>query len=447
MTRRFLALRDRHSWQKTMLLILQSPWTILASVVVGVAIGLWFKPFAHAIAPLGEIYLVLLKMCVLPILLSAIAMSIGRLMTSHNAKRYVKRIAIVFPIGLFLASLLGTLIAAIAGPGRNLPISVLQTLGVLVNESAIDLELSLQGPLPQEESLPSLTDFVFNLIPDNIFEALSQGDSLQVLFFAIIFGTALGLVGGRAAETLFDSFEAVYRSFNKLIHWFTLILPFGLCSLLAAQIAEMGLDIMVAMIDFVTIVAIAFALLYLIGTLVVWRYARCSLTTVFLALREPTILALATRSSLACIPSAIAAMHETLRFDRKTTDLVVPLAVTLCRFGSVVYFSMAALFVAQLYNNNLGWSGYAIAILGSILAGMATSGVTGVLTLALLQIVLDPLGLPLEAALVLFIAIDPIVDPFRTLGIVHTSLAATAAIADLEPYPENASSPPVPLKV
>lgn len=447
MTRKSVSTFRWSSGRKTLFAILRNPWTIIVSVVIGVMIGLGNKDLALAIAPLGDLYLVLLKMCVLPILLSAIAMSIGRLMTSHDAQRYVKRILMVFPAGLVLVSILGTAIAAIAGPGRNLPKSVLDTLGVLVNESAIDLELSLQGPLPQEEPPPGITDFIFNMVPGNIFEALSQGESLQVLFFAIIFGTALGLVGGSVADNMFNVFEAVYRAFNKLINGFTLILPLGLCSLLAAQIAEVGIDILAAMLNFVILVIATFAILYVISTLVVWRYARCSLPRVFGALREPTILALATRSSLACIPSAISAMHDALKFDRKTTDLVVPLAITLCRFGSVVYFALAALFVAQLYNNTLGWSGYAIAMLASILAGMATSGVTGVLTLTLLQVVLDPLGLPLDAALVLFIAIDPIVDPFRTLGIVHTSLAATAAIADREPNPDPVSPSPVPLQV
>lgn len=447
MTRKSVSTFRWSSGRKKLFAILRNPWTIIVSVVIGVLIGLGNKDLALAIAPLGDLYLVLLKMCVLPILLSAIAMSIGRLMTSHDAQRYVKRILMVFPAGLVLVSILGTAIAAIAGPGRNLPKSVLDTLGVLVNESAIDLELSLQGPLPQEEPPPGITDFIFNMVPGNIFEALSQGESLQVLFFAIIFGTALGLVGGSVADNMFNVFEAVYRAFNKLINGFTLILPLGLCSLLAAQIAEVGIDILAAMLNFVILVIATFAILYVISTLVVWRYARCSLPRVFGALREPTILALATRSSLACIPSAISAMHDALKFDRKTTDLVVPLAITLCRFGSVVYFALAALFVAQLYNNTLGWSGYAIAMLASILAGMATSGVTGVLTLTLLQVVLDPLGLPLDAALVLFIAIDPIVDPFRTLGIVHTSLAATAAIADREPNPDTVSPSPVPLQV
>lgn len=86
----------------------------------------------------------------------------------------------------------------------------------------------------------------------------------------------------------------------------------------------------------------------------------------------------------------------------------------------------------QLYDKPLSLGSVIIVIAGSIFAGMATAGVTGILTLTMLGIVLEPLQLPLEAVLVLFVAIDPIMDPFRTLSIVHTGIAATAVIADVE---------------
>ena len=86
----------------------------------------------------------------------------------------------------------------------------------------------------------------------------------------------------------------------------------------------------------------------------------------------------------------------------------------------------------QLYDKPLALDNVLIVIVGSIFAGMATAGVTGILTLTMLGIVLEPLHLPLEAVLVLFVAIDPMMDPLRTLGIVHTGIAATSVIADVE---------------
>jgi proton glutamate symport protein len=196
------------------------------------------------------------------------------------------------------------------------------------------------------------------------------------------------------------------------------------------------------MINFVIISIFTFLLIYVICILVIWQQTGYPLVQIISALKEPTVLALATSSSFACIPATISALSEKLAFDRKTTQLVAPLAITICRFGTVAYFALAALFVAQLYQKPLDFGQLALIIFSSILAGMATSGTTGVLTLTLLDLVLTPLKLPLEAVLVLFIAIDPIIDPFRTMGLIHSSLAATALVAkphwvvEALPFPE-----------
>ena len=183
------------------------------------------------------------------------------------------------------------------------------------------------------------------------------------------------------------------------------------------------------MVDFIAVTAGIFLLIYIFSTLVIWRSSRTSLKRVLAAVTAPTILAVVTSSSFACLPAAIASLSEELRFDRQTTNLLTPLAITLCRFGSVTYFAAAAVFVVQLYQKALAPGEIVLITLGAILAGMATSGVTGILTLTMLGLILDPLQLPLDAVLVLFIAIDPLMDPLRTLTIVHTGMAATAAVA------------------
>lgn len=410
---------------------LRSPWAILISVVLAIYIGTAHKGLAILLAPVGDFYLGLLKMCVLPILLAAITTSIGRLMRSSDAALYIKRILVVFPLGLVAASGLTALIATIAGPGRNLSAKTLESLGVLVNDSGIDLEMALTGPLP-EEPTRGIGTFLISLVPDNIFNALSQGETLKVLIFSIIVGISLGLIRDRVTEPCFEILEAIYRTFNQLIDWLTVVLPIGLFSLLAYQLSQQGVDVMLSMINFVIAALIIFFIIYVISTLVVWQQSKVSLLKVLAALREPTILALATSSSLACLPSSIAQLSEALNFKRQTVNLVTPLSITICRFGSVIYFALSSIFVMQLYDKPLGLGNILIIVMGSIFAGMATAGVTGILTLTMLGIVLEPLQLPLEAVLVLFVAIDPIMDPFRTLAIVHTGIAATSVIADVE---------------
>jgi len=139
-------------------------------------------------------------------------------------------------------------------------------------------------------------------------------------------------------------------------------------------------------------------------------------------------VALGTRSSLASLPSTIHSLVDKLGFDHTEVNLYTPLGVTICRYGNVIYFALAAFFIAQLYETSLGMAEILTVLVASILAGMATAGATGVLTLSMMTIVLEPLGLPWSAAIVLFIAIDPIVDPLRTLLIVHTNMAATSVI-------------------
>ncbi|MBW4467416.1 MAG: dicarboxylate/amino acid:cation symporter [Pegethrix bostrychoides GSE-TBD4-15B] len=415
--------------RSTVLTWLRSPWCLVASVALGIYLGTQHPIVATTMAPIGTLYLGLLKMCVLPILLTSITSSVGRLMMSHDAKQSIQRILIVFPVGLLGVSGLAVIIATIAAPGKNLSEATLKSLGVLVNQSGIDLEIALSSSVASAKDA-DMSQFLLSMVPENIFSALSEGQTLKVLIFSIIFGVALGAVHEPVIERLFEILESIYKGCHQVINGLTLALPVGLCSLLAVQLSDLGTEVLFSMLSFVIVAIFTFILLYLLCILIIWRQTGYSLIQIFSALKEPTILALATSSSFACIPATISALSEGLAFDRKTTQLVAPLAITICRFGAVAYFALAALFVAQLYQKPLDLSQLSLIMCSSILAGMATSGTTGVLTLTMLDLVLTPLKLPLEAVLVLFIAIDPIINPFRTMGLIHSSLAATALVAE-----------------
>jgi proton glutamate symport protein len=418
--------------------LLRNPWTILCSAVLAIYIGVSQPEFAKSLAPFGNIYLSLLKMCVLPILISAITMSIGKLMVSNDAVRYIRRVISVFPIGMLIVSLVGLVTALFFGPGRSLSSATLQKLGVLINKEGVDLVLSLSGPPSPPKEPPGLLSFIISMIPSNIFGSLSEGETLKVVFFSIVFGATLGIVNRNVSNPyqIFDTFEAIYKSFNKMISWLTLFLPFGLFSLLASQIAKAGLNVIFAMVSFLLAGLITYAIVYMISTLVIWSQVKQPLPFVFATLQDTSILALATSNAFACLPSTISAMSDGFKFERQAINVVVPLAVTVGRFGQIVYFTLASVFVAQLYKSELGVGSLSIIVVGSIFAGIASSGATGIATLATMNVVLQPLGLPLEAVLVLFFAIDPIMDPFRTLCTLHTGIAATTVIADIQPKQE-----------
>jgi hypothetical protein len=144
---------------------------------------------------------------------------------------------------------------------------------------------------------------------------------------------------------------------------------------------------------------------------------------------EPVMLAFATRNSMATLPSAITCLDEKMSFDSTSVNLTLPLGMTLGRFGNIFYFAVAVFFVVQIYGTDLAAVQYVTIFIGVIFAGTATAGASGIVTLSVISIVLSPLNLPVEAVLVIFMAIDPIIDPFRTFLLVYGNICATTLIA------------------
>jgi Na+/H+-dicarboxylate symporter len=159
--------------------------------------------------------------------------------------------------------------------------------------------------------------------------------------------------------------------------------------------------------------------------------AKTSIMDVISATKETLIVAISSRSSLACIPYAQEALNK-LKFNRAGVELTVPLSFTVNRIGSIVYYAIATAFIANIYGMSLGVTGLLVILFGSILAGLASAGTTGILTVATVAIVCDLLKLPSEAVLVLLIAVDPLMDMIRTASHVHGNVAVTAFVCDLE---------------
>lgn len=423
---------------KTML----NPRTILVSVIIGILIGIYAKNLAAYLAPAGKMYLAFLQMCVIPVLVSAVTSSLANLIRSHGITKSLFQMVLVFSMGLFLISALGIGAGLIGRPGAGLDPQTRAKLGeiVKVSEFAPDLEVSLSGAI-EENNEPKFQDFFLNLIPKNIFESLVEAKMLSLIFFSIIFGIAMGFTPPHTSAALFNLMESTYRTFQWLIHKAMYILPLGLACLLADQISRLGMGVLIAMTKLILVFYVIGIIVLGLNTLFIWRRSKQSFYSSVRSLLDPIIVAVGTLSSLATIPSAITALHNRLKFSSDAVNLYLPLGIVLCRYGNVLYFAVATIFIAQLYDSPLNFVGLIIVLMGAVLAGMATSGATGILTLSMLSIILTPLGLPLEAALVLFIAIDPIIDPLRTLLIVHCNITATTAIAPLETKIETATGP------
>jgi proton glutamate symport protein len=418
---------SRSRWLRKVTL---SPWVIVAVAAIGVTLGIIRPELARAMAPVGELYLHLLEMCVLPIVLSAIALNMGRILATSGERGRIGLLA-GLALSFFLAAAVLGLAGGLIGQPGVLDSESRDTLGYAVQQSgfARDLEIAMEGPYTEEVSTNATISFLERLIPQNVFQALSEGNVLKVLFFAVLFGLALGFAPDANSGRMFEVLEEIYRAFSNLITWFTFALPLALPFIIAPQVQQAGTKVIWVMTDFLAITTVVFVIVSGLSALVIWRRSRAGLGAAMKAIKEPAVLAFGTGNSLVCVPSVVEAL-ERLGFGRRDVGLVVPLGITMFRFGNITYFAVATLFVAQLYDVQLEGADLAFIILGSVLAGVATAGTSGVLTLIMLDIVLVPLELPLSGVLPLFIVLEPVMTPLRTIVNVVANCALAALWAE-----------------
>lgn len=422
---------------------LTHPITLIVSLIIGITIGLSSPLLAHWIAPMGEIYLSLLKMCVLPIVLFSITLRIGQLVSQKDTSQYLQKIFFVFVGAGFFCSVVSVVMGNIASPTRGIKPETLTNLGILINEQKIKIAIPFYSQeITTNKSL--FDDFFAQLIPDNIFAALANNQTLQVIVFSLIFGLALGLIRKESDQNypIFDILDNLNSSFKKLMNSLVLLLPFGLCSLIAVQVSDTGFSAIQTMSKFFMVSIFLFLLIYGVVIFILCYQSKCSLYKVIVSLKEPTILALGTRSALASMPSALLVMSEDLDFRRQSSELIMPLTITIGRFGQIAYFTLASVAVAPIYieKNPFNLGNLTLIILYSMLAGVASAGATGIANLDSLSIIWSPLSIPLEPFRTLLIAIDPLVEPFRTLATLLTGMAVTAVIADKNEKPIRSMS-------
>lgn len=409
--------------------LLKSPYLLIFSIILGVALGTLYPDLAKSIEFIGDIYVNLLKLCVLPILLSAICISTTHLVSVPNSRGFISKLVAVVVTTQFLVSIIALIFGLIIQPGSGISPTTLASLGVQINNSGIDYEVALNSPPKIDVENPFLK-LLSSTIPSNIFASLSENHSLQVVFFAILFGISLGLINRSSSSKLLLGLEEIYTSFRMIIKWLTAWLPLGLFSLIAAQIAKTGFATIVLMSKFVLLSTSVLVLIYILSILVLWFRAKTSLRQVLSASKEYSILTMATSNSSAGLPSALYGLTETLKFDQQAVNAVLPVGIIAFRYGVVAYFTLIALFASQLYGVSLGFNQLALIVVGSIFAALASSGSAGVATLPALDIVFKPLALPLDSVLILLIAIDPVLNPLRATTNISTAMAGSAILAN-----------------
>ena len=400
---------------------------VVLALAASIFIGLRAKGVAQFIAPAGSIYLLLLEMTIIPILISAMIAGISRLVERPGFPRRVAKLLGAF---LLIAALVGAIGAAAGGigrPGAGLDSHDQALLSAIVGASpqSSELSVSLSGPAPTP-ARATLLGIITGIVPRNPFASLSEGRILQIVLFSFLLGLAIGLLREKQRDLLVRLAEGGIRAFSLINRWLVYALPVGLVCLLSSQIAAVSVQVLLPMLRFVVVFLAASAACVLVTTLVIWARSGRHPLRVLRALVAPSAYAFMTGNSLVAIPYALRSLTRWLRFRRDGAYFAQPVLSAAGSYGNMLFFVLAAIFIAQFYGSPLGASAYAVLFISAAAAAVGSSGKQGAASVAILPLVLIPLGLPVETGVALFGALSVIIGPVRALVDVNAAMAAAA---------------------
>lgn len=277
---------------------------------------------------------------------------------------------------------------------------------------------------------PEISSVLINIIPDNVLHAFASGNMLQIIFFSILLGVSLLMVG-KKVEKIAEGIEVINEAMMNMVNIIMSVAPYAVFALLGKAVAELGLDLLMQLVVYVAVLITAL-LFHLFGTLMLLLKLFSKLSPkIFLAkIRDAQIFAFSTSSSNATIPVTLRSVIKGMGVDNSVAAFTVPFGATINMDGTAIMQGVATVFIASVYGIELGISGYLIVILMSVLASIGTAGVPGV-GLIMLSMVFVQVGLPIEG-IGLILGVDRLLDMVRTSVNVTGDAVVTCIVAKSE---------------
>lgn len=379
-------------------------WGVFAGLFLGLGLSLLdeesatFQAGLYGAELLGTLFIDLLKMVLIPLVFTSIAVGVANLRVHQQMHKVWKATLGFFLLSMALAILLGLTAANIVRPGEGLQLAMFQD----------DMQKFQAGQMPLTEFIAQLLHSLFQ----NPMTALAQGNVLAVVVFALLLGIAM-VVGGERYANILILLQELLELMLMLVGWIMRLAPLGIMGLLVKLAATQDVALLATLVEFIMVVIGATLLhgivvlpliLYLITGMTPFKFWRGG--------REALITAFATSSSSATLPVTLRCVEQHLHVKRDIAGFVIPLGATLNMDGTALYEAVAALFVANLIGIELNLAQQMIVFLTAMLAAMGAPGIpsAGMVTMV---VVLQSVGLPAEAIAIL-LPVDRLLDTFRT---------------------------------
>lgn len=394
-------------------------WQILIAISAGVLCAIfagWMIPYVSWI---GDLFLRLLKMVIIPLIVSSIITGVAGIGSSAGIGRLGLKTLSYYISTSLIAILIGLFLVNTFQPGIGVDFSFAEKV----------------------ESLPvadqSLGTILFNSIPDNFFTSLTNGEMLPIIFFSMVFGYFTNLVDHKHRQTVVNFFSAVTEVIMKITMAVIKLTPYGVFAIVATVIGKyasdaesltrlisgMGIYMVCVLLGLVLhTFIILHGTLYFIGRIKPFRHFR--------NMSVPLLTAFSTSSSSATLPLTMAAVEKNDGVSNKIASFTLPLGATINMNGTALYECVAVMFISQAYGIELSTAQQVTVVMTALLAAIGSAGIP-MAGLVMMTIVLTAVGLPLEG-IGLILAVDRLLDMFRTTVNVYSDTCAAAIIAKSE---------------
>ncbi|MEM6261086.1 MAG: dicarboxylate/amino acid:cation symporter [Bacteroidota bacterium] len=410
---------------------------ILIGMVAGIVVGYLFNQLdvVHLTmytTPIGDIFIRLVKMLVVPLVLVSLVLGAAGLGDINQVGKMGLKAFGFFMLTTAVAAIIGIGVANLGGPGRGLPKEKTDALIEQYKDKAAEkTQTNSAAELKNKSEFEKVTDLFVRMVPTNPFKALAEGDMLGVIFFSLFLGICITMIPGDKADPLIKGFAGLNDAVIKMVTLAMETAPYGVFALMVDVVATLGLDIIILLIKYGAVVVVGLILHILITHFgFIFFYVRQNPLHFLRAIKEAIVFAFSTSSSSATLPISMNVASTNLGVSRQVSTFVLPLGATINMDGTALYQAVAALFIAQVFEIPLDFTQQLTIILTATLASVGAAGVpgAGMITLAL---VLTTLGVP-ETGIALIFGLDRILDMCRTVVNIIGDLTLTLVMAKSE---------------
>ncbi len=395
----------------------------------------WLKSFLIALEPIGTAFIRAITMVVIPLVVASLTVGAASLGDITKLGRIGGKTLGYYMVTTALAVVIGLGVSNIFAPGSGVAESTRESLAAqFQGQAAEKMELAVNAP--------AVLDVLLGIIPPNPVRAAADFELLPLIFFSVIFGAALSVLPEEKRKPTLGFMEGLNDASMLIIGWIMKIAPYAVFALIAAVVAQFGLDLLKSLIGY-SLVVVGGLLLHMFGTvaLMVRFAAKLNPLDFYRRVAAVPLFAFSTSSSSATLPVTIRTAENRLGVSKEVSSFVLPLGATINMDGTALYQAVAVMFIAQIYGIPMDLGAQLTIVLTATLASVGSAGVpsAGLITLI---IVLQSVGLAdkVEAGIALILGVDRILDMLRTSVNVTGDLSCAAFVARTEG--ENLSEHP-----